>query len=92
MNGEKKGTKEIPISIRYICSPLYECSVETINKKEGFDIINAVLAEVKKTIEEKGGNFLLESNPTVLGENKKKFEQLKKKKNKKMVFDLKMPK
>jgi translation initiation factor 2 subunit 1 len=27
INGEKKGTKEIPISIRYIGSPLYECSV-----------------------------------------------------------------
>ena len=34
--------------------------------------------KLKKTIEEKGGNFLLESNPTVLGENEKSIvEQLK---------------
>lgn len=84
INGEKKGTKEIPISIRYIGSPLYECSVETINKKEGFEIINAALAEVKKSIEEKGGNFLLESNPTVLGENEKSIvEQMEEAKKKK---------
>jgi translation initiation factor 2 subunit 1 len=84
INGEKKGTKEIPISIRYIGSPLYECSVETINKKEGFEIINAALAEVKKTIEEKGGNFFLETNPTVLGENEKSIvEQMRELKNKK---------
>lgn len=78
LNGEKKGTKSIPIKFRVIGSPLYECSVSTINKKEGIDVMNSALQEVKKSIEAKGGNFLLETNPEVLGENEKSVgEQLK---------------
>ena len=59
LNGEKKGTKNIPIKFRVIGSPLYECSISTINKKEGFEIMNNALEEVKKSIEAKGEVFLL---------------------------------
>ena len=45
--------------------------------------MNAALQEVKKTIEAKGGNFLLETNPEVLGENEKSVgEQLREARNK----------
>ena len=83
LNGEKKGTEAIPIKFRVIGSPLYECSISTINKKEGIEVMNAALQEVKKSIEAKGGNFLLETNPEVLGENEKSVgEQLKEARNK----------
>jgi len=82
LNGEKKGTENIPIKFRIIGSPLYECSVTTINKKEGFEVMKAALAEVHKSIEERGGNFLLETNPVVLGENEKSIgEQMREAKN-----------
>ena len=78
LKGEKKGTESIPIKFRIIGSPLYECSVTTINKREGIEVMKAALEEVKKNIEEKGGKFLLETNPTVLGENEKSIaEQMK---------------
>ena len=83
LSGEKKGTETIPIKFRVIGSPLYECSISTINKKEGIEVMNAALQEVKKTIEAKGGNFLLETNPEVLGENEKSVgEQLREARNK----------
>ena len=78
ISGERKGTENIPIKFRVIGSPLYECSISTINKKEGIEVMNAALQEVKKSIEAKGGNFLLETNPEVLGENEKSVvEQLR---------------
>ena len=83
LSGEKKGTETIPIKFRVIGSPLYECSISTINKKEGIEVMNAALQEVKKTIEAKGGNFLLETNHVVLGENEKSVgEQLREARNK----------
>lgn len=83
IKGEKKGTKEIPIKFRNIGSPLYECSVITTDKKEGLHIMNLALEEVRKTIIEKNGSFLLESNPEVLGEDEKTIsEQLNEAKNK----------
>lgn len=82
-NGEKKGTPEIPIKFRIIGSPLYECSINTINKKEGFEIMTQALDEVRKTIIAKNGNFLLETNPQVIGEDEKTMsEQLNEAKNK----------
>ena len=81
--GEKKSTEEIKIKFNMIGSPLYECSLITKNKKEGIEVMNAALQEVKKTIEAKGGNFLLETNPEVLGENEKSVgEQLREARNK----------
>ncbi len=76
--GEKKGTEKIPIKFTIIGSPLYECSLTTINKKEGFEIINKALEEVKKTIKAKNGGYILETNPQVIGEGEKTLsEQLK---------------
>ncbi len=84
LNGQKKGTKNIPIKFKVIGSPLYECSVSTINKKEGFEVMIKALEEVKRSIEEKGGNFLIETNPVVLGENEKSIsEQMREARNKK---------
>jgi len=84
LNGEKKGTKNIPIKFRVVGSPLYECSVSTINKNEGFEVMNKALEEVKKSIESKGGSFLIETNPVILGENEKSIsEQMKEARNKK---------
>ena len=83
LNGEKKGNEHIPIKFRVIGSPLYECTISTINKNEGIEVMNEALQEVKKSIEAKGGNFLIDINPMVLGENEKSIgEQLKEGKNK----------
>ena len=83
LNGEKKGNEHIPIKFRVIGSPLYECTISTINKNENIEVMNEALQEVKKSIEAKGGNFLIDINPMVLGENEKSIgEQMKEGKNK----------
>ena len=71
MEGEKKSTKNIPIKFKIISSPLYECSIETINKKEGLDVMKEALKEVERVILEKKGKFFIQSNPTVSGESEK---------------------
>lgn len=75
IKGEKKGTNEIPIKFRVIGSPLYECSVSTINKQEGIELMKSALEEVKKTIETKKGNFQIMTNPYALGENEKSISE-----------------
>jgi translation initiation factor 2 subunit 1 len=77
LNGEKKGTESVPIKFRYIRSPLYECSVNIINKKEGIKIMNLALKEVKKSIEAKGGNFSLKVEPEIEEEEKSIKVQIK---------------
>ena len=54
-----------------IGSPLYECSLTTINKKEGYDIMNQALEEVKKSIKAKKGSYLLETSPMAIGNDEK---------------------
>ena len=83
LNGEKKGTEKIPIKFTIIGSPLYECSLTTINKEEGFKIMNKALEEVKNTITAKNGSFLLETKPMVIrGDEKSLSELLSEMKNK----------
>ena len=90
LNGEKKGTENIPIKFRIIGSPLYECNITTINIKEGFEVMKSALTEVQKSIEERGGNFLLEVNPEALGENEKNIgEQMREDKNKQEEEEIK---
>ena len=75
LNGEKKGTEKIPIKFTIIGSPLYECRLTTINKEEGFKIMNQALEEVKNTIIAKNGIFLLETKPMIIGENEKSLSE-----------------
>ena len=75
LNGEKKGTEKIPIKFTIIGSPLYECSLCTINKEEGFKIMNKALEEVKNTIMAKIGIFLLETKPMIIGKNEKSLSE-----------------
>lgn len=83
LSGEKKGTEKIPIKFTMIGSPLYECSLTTINKKEGYDIMNQALEEVKKSIKAKNGSYLLETSPMVIGDDEKSLsEQLREEGNK----------
>lgn len=63
--GEKLSTKEIPIKFRIVSSPLYECSIFTTNKTEGIKLVEKALKAVESSIKEKGGNFLLQTNPKV---------------------------
>ena len=78
LSGEKKGTEKIPIKFTMIGSPLYECSLTTVNKKEGYDLMNQALEEVKKCIKAKNGSYLLETSPMVVGDDEKSLsEQLR---------------
>ncbi len=63
LNGEKKGTQNIPVKFRIVTSPLYECYINTtINyQDQGIKIMNEALLEVENTIKMKGGNFICES-------------------------------
>ena len=73
--GEKKGTEKVPIKFTIIGSPLYEVCLTTINKQEGFEIINQALEAVKKTIKAKNGGYILETNPMVVGEGEKTLSE-----------------
>ena len=75
LNGEKKGTEKIPIKFTIIGSPLYECSLSTINKEEGFKILNKALEEVKNTVMSKNGSYLLETKPMNIGESEKSLSE-----------------
>ncbi len=82
LSGEKKGTEKIPIKFTMIGSPLYECSLTTTNKKEGYDLMNQALEEVKKCIKAKNGSYLLETSPMVVGDDEKSLsEQLREENN-----------
>ncbi len=78
LNGEKLSTGDIQIKFNILGAPLYECSLITINKKEGIEIMNRALDEVKKSIKESNGRFEPKTAPEVLGEEEKSLsEQLK---------------
>lgn len=47
---EKKRNKKIPIKFSIIGAPLYECSLITVNKKEGLEIMNQALEEIKEVL------------------------------------------
>ena len=68
LEGEKLSTKEIQIKFRVISSPLYECSITTINKNEGLKLMGQALRMVEQCIKDKEGNFLQQTHPSVLGE------------------------
>ena len=68
LEGEKLSTEEIQIKFRVISSPLYECSITTINKNEGLKLMGQALRMVEQCIKDKEGNFLQQTHPSVLGE------------------------
>ena len=72
LEGEKQSTPEINIKFKVIGSPLYECTIVTINKNEGIKIMKEALKVVKNCIEKKGGSFILQRNPAVLDEGTEK--------------------
>ena len=59
----------------YVCVVWCVCSVVTINKNEGIKVVNESLVEVEKCIKGKGGLFLLQTKPTVLGENEESISE-----------------
>lgn len=72
LSGEKKGTEKIPIKFKTLGSPAYECTISTINKQEGMDVVNNAIKEVERVIKEKGGIFSLKEKPRIIGENERK--------------------
>ena len=68
LEGETLSTEEIQIKFRVISSPLYECSITTINKNEGLKLMGQALRMVEQCIKDKEGNFLQQTHPPVLGE------------------------
>ena len=72
LEGEKLSTQDIPIKFRVLGSPIYECTTETINKAEGIKLMGQALKIVENCIRLREGHFLLQTKPTVLGENAEK--------------------
>ena len=82
LSGEKKGTEKTPIKFTMIGSPLYECSLTIADRKEGFDLMNQALEEVKKCIKAKNGSYLLETSPMVVGDDEKSLSEQLREENK----------
>lgn len=81
LEGEKVSTPEMQIKYRVIASPLYECNIVTVNKREGIELMGNSLRAVEKAIKEKHGTFALIMSPYVLGEqenekSKRKFSDV----------------
>jgi translation initiation factor 2 subunit 1 len=78
------GTKEIPIKIRVISSPLYEISTETLKKNEALVLLNEVITKIEQSIKMKSGSFILHLKPEIVGEQGVKDieEQIKEMKKK----------
>ena len=82
--GEKLSTQEIPLKLKIIGAPVYEISTITIKQNEGLALVNKALKAVENAIRSKEGNFLLDNQPKIYGDNagKEIEEQIKKLKDK----------
>jgi len=49
--GESEATPEVPIKVTYLAAPFYVLTADTIDKKLGFDTIQAALDAIQKTLE-----------------------------------------
>ena len=86
--GQKRRTEDIFFKFYIISSPIYECSVETLNKRKGIEVMNEALKDVKNKIEEKGGNFELIQEPHVTDEKEKSIkDQIKEANSSKSLKD-----
>ena len=77
LKGEKKSTENIQIKLSIIKAPLYRCILTTTNaeKEKGFEIMNQVLEEIKRSIEARNGNYLLKVNPSFFGEDEESLSE-----------------
>ena len=73
LEGKKIGTKENPIIFKTLGAPLYEGILYTYNTINGINLMNYSLDEIKNSIEEKGGSFLLCREPYIIKLKKNKF-------------------
>jgi translation initiation factor 2 subunit 1 len=82
--GHSMGTKDIPIKIRVISSPLYEISTETLKKNEALALLNEVITKIEQSIKMRNGSFILHLKPEIVGEQGVKDieEQIKEMKKK----------
>jgi translation initiation factor 2 subunit 1 len=79
LEGEKISVVNIPIKFKVLGSPIYECTTETIDKSEGLKLVGQALKVVENSIRLREGQFLLQTKPTILGDNADKGieEQMK---------------
>ena len=77
LKGEKKSTENIQIKLSIIEAPLYRCILTTTNaeKEKGFEIMNQVLEEIKRSIEARNGNYLLKVNPSFFEEDEESLSE-----------------
>ena len=77
LKGEKKSTENIQIKLSIIKAPLYRCILTTTNaeKEKGFEIMNQVLEEIKRSVEARNGNYLLKVNPSFFGEDEESLSE-----------------
>ena len=61
------------IIYKYLGAPEYECIIYTYNKNEGILLMDESLNEVKNTILNKNGSYLLEKEPLIVYPKKKDF-------------------
>ena len=74
INGKKAAEKKnIHIIYNYLGAPEYECIIYTYNKNEGIILMDESLNEIKNSILNKNGSFLLEKQPLIVYPKKKDF-------------------
>jgi len=80
--GEKLSTTEIPIKLKIIGAPIYECYTITVKQLEGLNLVNKALKAVENAIKQRSGVFLLNNKAKVLGDvSKDVSEQIDKQLN-----------
>ena len=64
---EECSTEQIPIRFRLIAPPLYECSTQTLDKKEGLEAVTKAVQSVETLIKNAKGTYKLVNAPQVIG-------------------------
>lgn len=63
--GEAQSTEEVPIKIKLIAPPRYVMLTTSLNKKEGFEVLNKAIEAVRTVITEHKGNLNVSAEPHV---------------------------
>eukprot|EP00755_Sulcionema_specki_P016724 Sspe_Gene.1047::Locus_353_Transcript_1_1_Confidence_1.000_Length_1206::g.1047::m.1047/K03237/EIF2S1; translation initiation factor 2 subunit 1 len=74
MQGQKMGTEKSPLKIILVAPPLYSLRIPSLDRDEGFKILNEAIERMTALIKAKGGNLKVDKAPFVVSDGDKKEE------------------
>ena len=71
--GEAISTKDCTVRIKLLAPPLYVLTTQTINRKEGIEMLSKAIDEVKSTIEGNKGKLVVREGARAVSERDEKL-------------------